>query len=99
MSKSIDVRIQLAYAVGMSNIQYTIRNVPVDVDNALRLKAKKTKQTFNATIVEVLRQSTNVSTSNPKSDLDWFYGSGGIGQAELDEFAKQRVIDQQSWSS
>jgi hypothetical protein len=81
----------------MSNIQYTIRNVPADVDNSLRLRAKKNKQSFNTTIVKALRQATTNSTGQSSSDLDWFYGSGGLGKAELDAFAKQRVIDKKSW--
>jgi hypothetical protein len=81
----------------MSNIQYTIRNVPADVDNSLRLRAKKKRQSFNATIVQALRQATTNSTGQPSSDLDWFYGSGGLGKAELDAFADQRVIDKKSW--
>ena len=67
----------------MSNIQYTIRNVPADVDNSLRLRAKKKGQSFNATIVQALRQATTNSTGQSSSDLDWFYGSGGLGKAEL----------------
>ena len=72
--------------------------MPSDVDNALRLRAKKNKQSFNATVVQILRQSTLKSNGKNGSDLDWFYGSGGLGQAELDAFAEQRVIDRQSWN-
>jgi hypothetical protein len=82
----------------MSSIQYTIRNVPEDVDNALRLRAKKNKQSFNSTVVEALRLSTATGTSQSTSDLDWFYGSGGLGQPELDAFASQRVVDKKSWN-
>ncbi|HUD07259.1 MAG TPA: hypothetical protein VMR34_05210 [Candidatus Saccharimonadales bacterium] len=81
----------------MNNIQYTIRNVPEDVDNSLRLRAKKNKQSFNATLVQALKQSTIKGIKQPPSDLGWFYGSGGIGKAELDTFAEQRVIDKRLW--
>lgn len=80
----------------MNKIQYTVRNVPSDVDNALRLRAKKNKQSFNATVVQALRKST-ASTNDSEGDLDWFYGSGGLSQAELDAFADQRVIDKNAW--
>lgn len=82
----------------MNNIQYTIRNVPTDVDYALRLRAKKKKQSFNATIVQALQQSTSINKHQAKSDLEWFYGSGGLGQIELDAFKEQRAIDKQAWN-
>jgi plasmid stability protein len=82
----------------MNNIQYTVRNVPDDVDNALRLRAAKKRQSFNTTLVQALRQATTSSTKQSVSDLDWFYGSGGLGQAELDAFAEQRVVDKKSWN-
>ena len=85
------------YTVGMKSIQYTVRNVPPAVDNALRLRAKKNKQSFNATVVQILSKSTTGLSKKNGSDLDWFYGSGGLGQAELDAFAKQRVIDGRAW--
>ncbi|HEY1835427.1 MAG TPA: hypothetical protein VGG13_01245 [Candidatus Saccharimonadales bacterium] len=83
----------------MSNMQYTIRNVPPDVDNILRLRAKKSKQSFNKTLVEALRQSTTgTGKSRKKGEFDWLYGSGGIGEAELKAFADQRKIDKESWN-
>ena len=83
----------------MSNIQYTVRNVPADVDNMLHLRAKKKKQSFNATVVQALRQATSPNTKQSASDLDWFYGSGGLEQSELDAFAEQRVVDEKAWKS
>ena len=80
----------------MNRIQYTIRNVPAEVDNALRLRAKKKKKSFNSTVLEVLSQSTVAAKNKPGSDLAWFYGSGGLEKAELDAFASQRVIDKKA---
>lgn len=82
----------------MSNIQYTVRNVPADVDGLLRLRAKKKKQSFNTTLVQALRQATSPNIKQSSSDLDWFYGSGGLGQAELDAFNEQRVVDKKAWN-
>ncbi|MGH7237754.1 MAG: FitA-like ribbon-helix-helix domain-containing protein [Candidatus Saccharimonadales bacterium] len=83
----------------MSKLQYTIRNVPPEVDNSLRLRARKNKQSFNATLVDALRQSTSGKTAKPpKGEFDWLYGSGGIGEAELKAFKDQRKIDKESWN-
>ena len=81
----------------MSNIQYTIRNVPEEVDEALRLRAKKNKQSFNTTVLDTLSRNTNTNKKKVKTDLDWFYGSGDIGKEELEAFAAQRVVDTESW--
>ncbi|HUD07004.1 MAG TPA: hypothetical protein VMR34_03895 [Candidatus Saccharimonadales bacterium] len=84
----------------MSNIQYTIRNVPPDLDRVLRLRSKKSKQSFNTTVVKALRQAaTPGAGKSNSSDLDWFYGSGGFEQAELDSFNQQRVVDVKAWKS
>ena len=84
----------------MSNIQYTIRNVPPDLDKVLRLRSKKNKQSFNTTIVQTLRQAVTPNASKPNSgDLDWFYGSGGIGETEIESFRQQRTVDVNAWKS
>jgi len=82
----------------MSNAQYTIRNIPPEVDRVLRLRAKKKKQSFNQTLVDALRQSTKVENgTGRKGEFDWLYGSGGIGKEELGAFKAQRVVDKESW--
>jgi len=87
------------YIAGMSNIQYTIRNVPIDLDKKLRLRSKKSGQTFNETLLRALDSSIVPGKNTPSSDLDWFYGSGGLGAEELQAFAAQRIIDESAWKS
>ncbi|MES2971845.1 MAG: plasmid stability protein stbC [Patescibacteria group bacterium] len=82
----------------MSSIQYTIRNIPEPVDKVLRRRARKQGQSFNATIVEVLQQATGQAEKNKTyNDLDWFYGSGGIGTEERKAFDAQHKIDKELW--
>lgn len=82
----------------MKSIQYTIRNIPPDVDKQLRRKATKQGKSFNATIVEALEEAAGVTKKDGKyHDLDWFFGSGGIGNEEEAAFRAQRVIDQEKW--
>jgi len=88
------------YTVGMSKIQYTIRNVPIDLDKKLRLRSKKSGRTFNETLLRALDSSIMTTGKNAtSSDLDWFYGSGGLGSEELNAFADQRIIDESAWKS
>jgi len=84
------------HTVCMSNIQYTIRNIPEDLDKKLRLRSKKSGESFNKTLIQALRSSTTLT--NTSSDMDWFYGSGGIGSEELQAFAEQRIIDKTAWN-
>ena len=84
------------YTVCMSNIQYTIRNIPEDLDKKLRLRSKKRGESFNKTLIQALSSSTTLT--NTSSDIDWFYGSGGIGSEELQAFADQRIIDKAAWN-
>ena len=84
------------YTVGMNNIQYTIRNVPEDLDKKLRQRSKKRGESLNQTLIQALSSSTKVNSTS--GDLDWFYGSGGIGKEELQAFADQRIIDRSAWN-
>ncbi len=93
-----DFCIHVMYTACMDSIQYTIRNIPKPVDKVLRLRAKKKGQSFNATVVEVLQQATGqTKPTKVYHDLDWLYGSGGIGAEEQKAFEQQRVIDKDVW--
>lgn len=88
----------MMYTVGMNNIQYTIRNIPEDLDKKLRLRSKKRGESFNKTLIQALSSSAT-QASDASNDLDWFYGSGGIGKEELQAFADQRIIDKSAWNT
>ena len=71
----------------MKSIQYTIRSIPEPVDKALRAHAKKTGQSFNATVVDALKKATNTQEGTKKvyTDLDWFIGLGIQDSQSFDE--------------
>ena len=57
-------------------MQYTIRNVPRDVDRALRQKAKAQGKSINEAALEALRQGVGLNGEVQRhADLDWFFGS------------------------
>jgi plasmid stability protein len=61
----------------MSSKQYTIRSIPEPVDKALRQRARKSGQSFNATVLEALKRGTGVDGhKNTYSDLDHLIGVG-----------------------
>ncbi len=57
----------------MNTTQYTIRNVPSDVDSYLRKKAKVTGKSLNKVVLDELQKQ---SRGSRKGSLDWFMGSG-----------------------
>lgn len=61
----------------MSNKQYTIRSIPEPVDRALRKRAQKTGDSFNATVLEALKRGSGVDIQkNTYTDLDHLIGVG-----------------------
>lgn len=61
------------YTLMSMAIQYTIRNIPPEVDNALKRKARLTKKSFNQVVVDELQSS--VLKSGYTTDFEWFFGS------------------------
>jgi hypothetical protein len=61
----------------MNSIQYTIRNIPVPVDTALRSVARKKGVSFNSTVVEALEMAVGANGRQTRNtDFDWIIGSG-----------------------
>ncbi len=83
----------------MSNTprQYTIRNVPAEVDQVLKLRAKETGKSFNQTALEALIAGAGTVVS--RRDLSFITGSLSKDEAKrLDtEIAAQRKIDRKLW--
>ncbi|MEO6760808.1 MAG: hypothetical protein ABI220_00310 [Candidatus Saccharimonadales bacterium] len=83
----------------MTKIQYTLRNIPLPVDQALRKRARQQGKSFNQTAVEALMLNV-LGTTKPKPlQMKDLFGVG----AELldDEFdiaiAEQSKIDPKLW--
>jgi hypothetical protein len=63
----------------MSNIQYTIRNIPQPVDRVIRKRQTQSEKSFNQTVVELLTLQTFGTTEPPAdSNLDWLYNKKTI---------------------
>ncbi len=58
-------------------MQYTIRNIPAEVDRALRKKAKAEGTSINQAALDALRRGVGLDGENGRryTDLDWFFGS------------------------
>src|SRR5262245_36028796 len=88
--------------VGMSAKakQYTIRQVPVSVDRALRRKATERKVSLNTLVLHALEVEAGV-TAEPREnhDLDEFFGSW-ISDPKVERaLAEQRRVDRRDWET
>jgi hypothetical protein len=66
--------------------QYTIRNMPEQVDRYLRQRAKQTGQSLNQTIIAELSERAGVTKDGKQQSLSeslsWFIGSGFDTEAD-----------------
>lgn len=81
-----------------TSTQYTIRNVPSNVDKALRLKAKESGQSLNEVAMRALTAGSG-EQFKPKRNLSFIIGSLSTAEAEeMDaEISAQRKIDPELW--
>jgi len=86
---------QAAYNVGM---QYTIRDIPTELDQVLRQAAKRFQKSLNQITLEALFKGANLEGQVPKyRDLDNFFGSW-VEDPEFDKsLPAQRQIDDGMW--
>lgn len=79
-------------------MQYTVRSVPPQVDEALRRIAAENRRSLNDVAREALAKGTGVQAeAAPYDDLDDFFGSW-VEDAEVAQaLAGQRVIDEELW--
>jgi plasmid stability protein len=91
----LDMQALQAYSVGM---QYTIRDIPDEVDKALRAKAKAEGKSLNQTTVEVLTAAVGIGQAKRKyRDLSGIVGSL-IRDPEFDRvMEEQERIDPEVW--
>lgn len=84
-----------AYTVGM---QYTLRKVPREVDQALRRQAKKEGKSLNEIAIEALARGAGVNALiSTNHDLDFAIGTW-IDDPEFDKAINdQRQIDADLW--
>lgn len=79
------------------HVQYTIRDIPLEVDRFIRAAARRGGKSLNRTVLGLLCKEAGVAESAPHTDLDGFFGSW-IDDPEIDRaLAEQRTIDPELW--
>jgi hypothetical protein len=84
----------------MSNIQYTIRKIPVPVDQILRKRAERENKPFNTVVIEALTEQTT-GTKKPslkkKSALERLWGANTLDAGFYEATEEQSKIDPEIW--
>ena len=83
----------------MKACQYTLRNVPPSVDQALRRKAEEQGKSLNALLLDVLKREVGADGSEPAvhRDLDEFVGSWVADPAVDEALESMRSVDPRDW--
>jgi hypothetical protein len=84
----------------MSDIQYTIRKIPIPVDQALRKRAEREDKPFNTVVVEALAQETigtKDATTKKKNALERLWGANTLDEGFYDAIDEQSKIDPEIW--
>lgn len=83
----------------MANIQYTIRNIPPAVDQALRKRSQQSGKSFNQTVVDVLALQTFGTTEPPvDNNFDWLFGVNTLDDSFDEAIAEQSKPDPKMWA-
>jgi plasmid stability protein len=84
-----------AYDAG---VQYTLRNIPKEVDRALRERARRERRSLNDVALAALERALGVDAeTTPQRDLSDIAGTW-ISDPVVDEaLAHQRTIDPDLW--
>jgi hypothetical protein len=79
-------------------MQYTIRDIPKEVDKALRAKAKAEGTSLNEVALRTLAKGLGLDGA-PRvyDDLDWFLGSGGLEPAVTRAMEQHDVVHPDDW--
>ncbi|MBN1566220.1 MAG: hypothetical protein JXA73_00110 [Acidobacteria bacterium] len=78
----------------------TVRDIPGDVDKALRSETRRRGKSLNQTVIDLLRQALGLSWNSPQANgLEKLAGTWS--QEELDQFESATAvferIDEEEW--
>ncbi|MSP62287.1 MAG: hypothetical protein EXR72_18540 [Myxococcales bacterium] len=84
--------------MGRRQLQYTIRSIPLPVDQSLRRRARRLGRSLNDVALEALARAAGVEAEPARyGDLDRFFGSWVEDPAIDRALAAQRRIDPALW--
>ena len=88
----------IAYTVGMSKIQYTLRGVPPQLDRVLKKRAKQSGKSFNKMVIETLNLQAFGSSKVPEANVfNELFGANTLDKDFDDAIKDQSRIDEKLW--
>ena len=82
----------------MSNIQYTIRNIPAPVDRVIRKRSKQSGKSFNQTVVDLLSLQTFGTTEiSDKPNFDWLFNKNTLDESFDKAIKDMSQVDEKLW--
>ena len=94
----LTIQASAAYIVGMKNIQYTLRDIPVSVDRELRKRARRDHMSLNTATLRAISIGIGLSETKPCfTDLDELAGTWVEDQAIDDALNDLRKVDKELW--
>jgi hypothetical protein len=79
----------------MSNLQYTIRSVPKQVDIFLRRQARSRGRSLNSTVLSYIEEAIKRDKMKQDDDFSWLIGSNTIDNASLKAIKESKEYDKQ----
>ena len=88
----------ITYIAGMKTTQYTIRNIPEQVDRLVRQQVLKTHKSLNSVLLDVLKRGVGVADEPVEyHDLDELAGSW-VADPDFDAAMEAfESIDEELW--
>ena len=97
---SIDMQANNAFIVGMNErqIQYTLRKVPLRIDQALRQRAKAEQKSLNEVTLQVIERGLGLAAETMRhNDLDDLAGTW-VDDPEFDRAVEEMdQVDPELW--
>ena len=82
----------------MSNIQYTIRNIPEPVDRVIKKRSKQYGRSFNQTVIDLLSLQTFGTTELPKDDnFDFLFNKNTLDDSFDEAINDISKVDKKMW--
>lgn len=79
----------------MSDIQYTIRAIPKQVDTYLRRQAHLRGRSLNRTVLDYIEESIKRDAVKQDDDFSWLIGSNTIDDSSLEAIKEAKEYDKQ----
>jgi len=82
----------------MSKIQYTIRNIPPNLDKVIRKRSVQSGKSFNQTVVDLLSLQTFGTTDIPEDkDFNWLFNKNTLDESFDEAINNVSLIDKSIW--